>query len=71
MPLSGEVSSGVLRCPVTAVLAGWKWTAGVARPRRTEEKSAEAIVPAGRKPKPGRAERTSRGRTLRARRERR
>ena len=34
---------------------------GRQRPVRTKEKSAEAIVPAGKKHEPGRAERTSEG----------
>ena len=52
-----------MRCPAIA-FAGWERTGGAARLIRTKEKSAEAIVPAGMKEKPGRAERTSRGRPL-------
>src|SRR3990172_1132712 len=39
------------------LFAGWVWTARAATPVLTKEKSAEAIVPAGRKDEPGRAER--------------
>jgi len=43
------------------MFAGWEWTAEAATPSPTKEKSAEAIVPAGKKHEPGRAERTSEG----------
>jgi hypothetical protein len=43
------------------MLAGWEWTAQAATPALTKEKSAEAIVPAGNKYEPGRAERQSEG----------
>jgi hypothetical protein len=43
------------------MLAGWEWTAEAATPLPTKEKSAEAIVPAGKKDELGRAERTSEG----------
>ena len=43
------------------LFAGWEWTAKAATPTPTKEKSAEAIVPAGKKYEPGRAERTSEG----------
>ena len=41
---------GVLGCPSTrSVIVGWQGTAWVGRPRRTVEKSADAVVPAGSK----------------------
>jgi RNA-directed DNA polymerase len=43
------------------MFAGWDWTARTATSLFTEEKSAEAIVPAGKKDEPGRAERNERG----------
>lgn len=44
------------------MFAGWAWTTRAATPSSTKEKSAEAIVPAGKKQdEPGRAERTSEG----------
>ncbi len=43
------------------MLAGWEETAKAATPSLTKEKSAEAIVPAGKNDEPGRAERTSEG----------
>ena len=50
------------------VLAGWgKRPSEPQGPGAPKEKSAEAIVPAGTKQEPGRAERTSLRATLRAR----
>jgi len=43
------------------MFVGWERTAKAATPMLTGEKSAEAIVPAGKKDEPGRAERTSEG----------
>ena len=43
------------------MFAGWERTGKAATPVLTGEKSAEAIVPAGKKDEPGRAERTSEG----------
>jgi hypothetical protein len=46
--LPGEISMGVLGCPVAlCVFAGWRGTAVIERSLCAVEKSAEAIVPAG------------------------
>jgi hypothetical protein len=46
--LFGEISTGVARCAATTtVFAAWGATAAAAKPSSAEEKSAEAVVPAG------------------------
>jgi hypothetical protein len=46
--LSGEISTGVLGCPITVVVfVGWRRTVLAERLVLAVEKSAEAVVPAG------------------------
>jgi hypothetical protein len=49
LALPAEGSAGVLGCPsgARAPIVGWQGTAGVERPRRAAEQSADAKVPAG------------------------